>query len=275
VTVESRDQVSWTVEGSADQVVGWSLRRLQLEARGEMLAYLDALRAAIRAMSGKDGCGLVIDYVSRDPAKVDLDNVTLYNLDRNGCWRHLVHSGVACVRSSAVDGHRTHYRVAPMPSATNGKVLAQFSVDLPGRPPPDSPGWWWAAFKPVVRALDHAWAGDFTLDIEVSDTLGISPIYKPMLDGLVASLQAHDGSNRETLHLALAAFGDTDDLWNQVTDATQAVLGTRNFLLPRDGKLMWSPGDDRCCGFQIRRVLGAGNSVRTTVRAAPSHALSA
>ncbi len=121
--------------------------------------------------------------------------------------------------------------------------------------------------------LSEPWAGEFTLDIKLSGEVKIAPILKPMLDGLIASLQAHDGSNEGQLRSVFAAFGDADELWRQVTADDHAVLGVWKMLLPRGGGAMWSPGDDRCSAFRVVKLADAANEMSVVVRAAPDRAV--
>jgi hypothetical protein len=79
----------------------------------------------------------------------------------------------------------------------------------------------------------------------------LANLIKPMLDGLVSCLHAHDGSNPDVLRSHLEALGPPDQLWQQLTDSSTAILGTRPLIRPYRKGIIWNPGDDLCHAFRI------------------------
>jgi hypothetical protein len=68
------------VTGNEHGVSGWSNVRLPFEPRGDLRAYREELKAALRRMRPRHGEGLIATYGAPDHAFVDVENVALYNI---------------------------------------------------------------------------------------------------------------------------------------------------------------------------------------------------
>jgi hypothetical protein len=254
VIVEGFDG-SWAVHGDSGRVEAWSVTRLPYEPRGALLAYRAALRTALRALepSHEPGVGFVATYGSPDDAFVDVENVCLYNVG-TGAYSHLVTGGLACQRANSSDGrHHLTYEIAELPSpARGGQVLATMTASL--RRVSHSPGQWWAVLRPEIQQEAHGHTGSFTADVVLRGRWtapAIAGAVKPMLDGVICALHAHDGTH-DSLRERLAELGEPDLVWAALCDVDRAVLAPpRRLLHPHGNAVAWNPADDMLTAFRV------------------------
>ncbi len=127
---------------------------------------------------------------------------------------------------------------------------AQIHADLGTRRPSNS-GQWWGALHDQDTALTapaNRPPQRFSVDAAITGPqltgARLANLLKPMLDGLVSCLHAHDGSNADVLRPHLDALGPPDRLWEQLTDSSTAILGTRALIRRSAKGIMWNRGDD-------------------------------
>ncbi len=257
------------VEVNAGNVSAWSIKRLPFEPQGWQRAFRDDLRAALRSLPASPGWLLSAVYASPDDGVVDLENVLLYNVGQ-GCVRHLMISGVTCAQRRSPDHlHRVRYTLAAaVEPADPAPPLARLSALWNGRAPTTA-GEWWARLRPGTSLASGraptCELGRYRLDVEVVGpgvTDGrLSGMLKSLLDGVVASFQAHDGSHRPALKPLIRQLATPQDPWALLVDPSIAVLGVQALVRPYRQALMWNPADDRCDAFTVRVRRGVDWSV--------------
>lgn len=168
-----------------------------------------------------------------DVAHADLENVLLYNLG-SGCYSHLAHQGIVCRRRPGTD-HLHHVRYASVEptevTMTAGLTLATAQLDA--LPSGNTPSHWWAALRGRLRTTgDTPYAGEFGVRAELGSAWRrtLAPSVKPMLDGLVAALHVHDGSERDRATAALCEVGAGDARWELLNDPAGVALGRRRLV---------------------------------------------
>ena len=138
-----------------------------------------------------------------------------------------------------------------------GQLLA--SVQLAGMPNGATAAHWWAVLRDHIQTragmLCDAEFG-VEVDVGVSWTRDLAPAIKTFLDGLVAAMHVHDGSERELVSSALSAVGDGDRLWVLLNNPEQALLGRRRLVRPHGAGIAWNPADELCGYFAFRRGSG-------------------
>lgn len=243
------------VQLAASNVHGWSTTRLPFEPKGWLLEYRAALRTGLRSLTPADGLGLVARYYSPDSAFVDIENVLCYNLGAS-CYAHLIGGGLRLTRYRSPDGlHHLTYHLQPIVA---GEIppFAVVSAAVPHGT--HSAGQWWSLLRPNVH-LNQLLAGrNFGIEVRVSGSWtnsALAAAVKPMLDGLVRALHAHDQSQPGELVPRLATLGDPASVWLMLCDRRQAALGTRSLLRPHGpAGIAWNPADDQCSEITIIRT---------------------
>jgi hypothetical protein len=248
--------------------------RLPYEPSGWLREFRTDLQNALRAMTLPPSCGMLAEYASPDSGFADLENVLLYNLG-SGCLSHLLAGGITCRRLLSPDKrHHLAYRMAPLlpDPAPGAEPLATVKFGLDQWP--NKPSTWWVATRPHLNTPDAPHHdGEFGLDIQLSgpDLTGtrITGLIKPMLDGLVAALHAHDGSHRDLLAPRLAQLGDPHTIWPLLCNPDAAVLGVRTLVRPYRSSVAWNPADERCAGFRIQPALAGRRSITVRLLSLP------
>jgi len=249
---------SYSVTRSDKRVDAWSTERLPFEAKGWLRDYRSELQAALRSMKQTHTSILYAQYAAPDAAFADLENVLLYNLG-SGCYSHLAQSGIICRRTRSVDRlHHVTYTCVESADVTApaGPVLATALLsDMPLEV--TSPAIWWAAFRKNHLHLHESkqYGGEFGVRAELGSSWrrSLSPSVKALLDGLIAALHVHDGSERSHVVAALNDVGDGERLWQLINDPGIAILGQRRLVGPHGRRIAWNPADERCGYFAFVR----------------------
>lgn len=102
----------------------------------------------------------------------------------------------------------------------------------------------------------------------------LAGLLKPLVDGLLSALHAHDGPVEPLLDRAAAIDPSlTPDELGALLDGPQpAPLGRVALLVPRAAGVMWLPADDRVVALDVRRVTDAapGSVTAGVAEALPS-----
>ena len=262
---------TWDVVVGPTCVHGWSRVRLPFEPRGDLREYRDELRAAVRKLSPTPNTGLVVRYESPSDDFADLDNVALYNIG-TGSYSHLLKTGLYCERVKASDTrHHLTYQVAELPQISDaGLLLASIRTATPTEL--GAAAAWWATTRPaVVNRSFGIHDGLFTVAATLSGDWRpstVANLVKPMLDGVVSALHAHDGSAKDALLAQLDFEGNPSRTWERLTDRSAALLGTRPLVRPYLNRIAWNPADERCSAFRISIQPGTSRSISIDIRQA-------
>ena len=116
----------------------------------------------------------------------------------------------------------------------------------------------WIEVRRSVPSDSRPHLGYYALDIELTvgtlDMIRPADIVKPLVDGIVAGLHAHDGRDAEVVTQRLAGrLGlDPEYVSRLLHDDSRAWLGTRRLLWTRADGVQWNPGDDTCVSATLR-----------------------
>ena len=265
-------QPPFRVHASSEVVEAWSTDRLPFDPKGWRREFRDGLRDALVNLEVRDDDLLHAVYSSADQSFCDVENVLLYNVGMAAFAGHM-RSGLQVERRFAVpaaaqrQGDAHHHRYAAV-AANNGLthwtrsgVLAMWSdVRWPTRPL-KAADWWYALRRADVKVFGRldpkAFFGvDIVLSGPPSLPSGLHNVLKPMLDGVIAALQRHDGSNLDTVATRLAEELDAEPerVFNLLTTDAVDVVGESQLVRPYRAGLQWNPADDRCVAVRLRRV---------------------
>jgi hypothetical protein len=259
------------VRTARSDVEAWSSTRLPFEPKGWLLDFRRELAQACRELTAAPWQVLHAVYSSTDRRPVDIENVLTYNLGL-GAIRAAVQHGLILERAyTAVDDtdHTHHYRYR---LADPGQPWTHWSVDKPlasveftapaeaFRKP--TAGRWWLATR---RAGLTAHAQTSTVPDRLALRVLVSPpenwrgslarLLKPLADGLIAAMHAHEGPlDPALLERAPAINPDLtrDEFHALLLAPTTAPLGRVRLAVPWGATLQWLPADDRIVALDIR-----------------------
>jgi hypothetical protein len=258
------------IDDEARDVQAWSTVRLPFEPRGWLVDFRRELAAACRSLVAGPGEVLHACYTAHDRARVDVENVLTYNLG-TGAIGAAAANGVLLERAFGVvagaGAHHYHYRLTPSGRWKHwsaGRLLG--SVRLVAGPEVFAAGkagrWWLAARRagvdcrvPVVDVPEH-----ITVRMTIAPPPGwrgsLAGLLKPLVDGLLSAMQAHDGPVEPLLDRASAIDPSltADELQALLAGPRPAPLGRGTLLVPRATGVMWLPADDRVVALEVRRV---------------------
>lgn len=230
---------------------------MPFEPKGWLREYRDELRRALRTMKAARTGILYAEYATPDDGFADLENVLLYNLG-SSCYAHLARHGLICRRTSSSDHlHHVSYssRALAGVAVPTGQLLA--AAGLADNPRGNTPTHWWSAFREQLQTQGGTLhVGEFAIRAKLGSAWSqraLAPSVKALLDGLIAALHVHDGSERDHVTTALNEVGDGASLWTLLNDPGTAILGRRRLVRPHGRKMAWNPADERCEYFEFTR----------------------
>lgn len=260
--------------GDQGPVELWSRSRLPFEPKGEDLEMRGELRRALHTLQGGPGKGLRATLYSPPPPRgqvLDAENVLFYNVGTsafvnagtNGLaweWRQgpFIHSE----RRDWIHHHR--YEVAPINQPwshffASRSLLRWNAVECSTLSSDTKPAKLWLEFVESTHwtVVDSVQPGRplglrLTLEGPVENLPGI---VKPLVDGVVAALYQHDGSDLSRIIPVLCAQTSATSarVEQALMNASKSVLGRRRLLWPRANGVQWNPGDDACIAVAIQR----------------------
>lgn len=250
-----------THDHTARRVEAWSEVRLPFEPRGEALELRGHIRQALATLRPAYGEVLHAVYTSESDGFVDTENVLLYNV------------GAAALRNACAYGLRFERRFGkPRPPRRRGGCrptttrtpsrhprnrcpIGGASERIAGWPDTPLPGAAFHAPAPAWLAARRALAFDgvpaapgssFELSLQVTGRVSPASAVKPLFDGVIAALHAHDGTSQAEVLRRLGPALDVSapDLATLLSGA--APLGVRTLVRLRGAGLQWNPEDERC-----------------------------
>jgi hypothetical protein len=269
---EPRSADTWSVQGPGPQLRGVRGEAdfiLPFEPRSsDQVAFRTELRERLRRLALRDDEILHAMFFGVPPARADVENLLIYNVDQSGrSFRHAT-GGVRFELSSRPAPNATRpntyiyrpvVRRATLSSWHAGQAIASWS-EVTLTDPRDRAGVW-LAFR---RMRDPAWSeihsGPFTVAVAIRGPRGgpaTAPVslVKPLLDGIVSSLQAHaDSTTLSAVSHRMARVVDARaaEIAQLLQDSSGAALGTVPRLVHMRGDgVQLAPGDDRCVGAEV------------------------
>lgn len=245
-----------------------SAYRLQFDQKPRTKALKREIGDAVEQLVAGPGQILEAVYTAASQELVDAENVLLYNVG-TGRFASSTHGGLRFERvyaeppGGAGTDHHHHYAVVPADSPSSHwrrghLVVEALNLRIPrldALSKPDSV--WFAAREGVpagARVHSGRYALDLTLEVGPRDPVRPADVLKPLVDGLIAGLHAHDGRDATVVTPRLAARLDltVERVAAMLGDGTRAWLGTRRLLWPRADGIQWNPADDECVSAVLR-----------------------
>jgi hypothetical protein len=263
---------SYVVVPAADRtrIDAWSSRRMPFEPRGWLVDLRAELRTAVAAMRAPNvGEILSATYASDVRAHCDVEHVTLFNVGP-GHFRVAARHGLRFERSYIpppapvqLDGPETHHvrysfalRNTPPSGWLADDALASWeAAPLPSLSATTSCSAVWRAVRTcsslAVRgriAPGHPYGMRLAVGVPSGERVALASIVKPLFDGAIAALGAHDGIDLQLASLRLAAqTGDSPEAASRLLmDEQRAVFEPRRLLWPYRESVQWNPPDDAC-----------------------------
>lgn len=239
-------------------------RSLPFEPRTEeMLALREQLRDGVRGLTAAPGEVLHAQFTGDKPAAADVENLLLYNVDMSGrSFAAAAHEGVRFELAGEGPGARYDYAITPRDAGFAAlepvRTLATIDARLPGLPDRLDRVWWAIkSARPEVAEPALARGRPFAVRVVLCAPVPVTPakLVKPVLDGVVAALQAHTDphSLRSLSDRVGARLGvDPDVIAVALVDPSRAVLGQVHKLLHPWGQVVqWSPGDEHLVAGEL------------------------
>jgi hypothetical protein len=254
-------------------VEAWSSLRLPYPAKGPMCEYLADLREALKAMRPLSAGALRATYGSTVPDRFDAENVLVYNVG-GGHFAHLATRRLLVERGfffveprEPVEGAQHYCRYSAETQDAGfacwdfGAKLASWSrVPMQRLREETKPSSVWLAMKEAdmdvarVARPDEAFGMSLMVGVPPDQKAAPSRIVKPLVDGIIAGLHCHDGTDLDELatrlHAQLPAIS-VDRIAELLSDETSAVLGRRELLWCRAASVQWNPADDLCLALEL------------------------
>lgn len=265
--VGSSDATSrFTVTRAENHVRVRSECRLQFDSKPGTRALKQAIGDAVRELRAPAGHILEAIYTSASTESVDAENVLLYNVD-TGRFAACTAEGLRFERVHAMpaDGsaHAHDYRIVPLESRSTHwrelrEVVRILGMPLPALSADMKPDGIWLAVREHAPADARVTRGAYGLELTLTRAAHArsAPVglLKPLIDGVVAGLESHNGQDLETVSAVLAArLGIEGEIVSaHLMDHSRAWLGIRRLLHPRAGGVQWAPGDDACVSATLR-----------------------
>ncbi len=233
----------------------------------------DGLRVALNQLEQTDGHALYGCYTSdiRDRG-CDAENILFYNVKDTG-FPDLCGNGLAFERSfrpapapprpMAVVRHHHYYEMRP----TDGEfrrwtrtrtILSWHDVAIEPLASGVKPAPVWHAMKMAALGNVSVTASAvfglrLTVGVPRPEQFNVASTVKPLLDGVISGLHAHDGHNLGDLSARLASQLDTAPsiISGLLMSDQGAALGERRLLHAWRHGVQWNPADDRCVAAAI------------------------
>jgi hypothetical protein len=244
----------------------WSDKRLQYNSKPETIRLKTAIGKAVAELQAKPD--EILSAVFRSAARelVDCENVLLYNVGTGHFRRAAIH-GLRFERVFAQAGETQHhhrYTLVPRQSTSQHWRPGKPGVSLQAVPVPafnelSKPDAIWLAVRQLT-ATSPRHHGNYGLSVTLTTPkpVRLTSLVKPLLDGIISGLHAHDGSDLDLLVPRLAArmSQPEETLRHLLTSPAEGILGMRR-LLGRHGEvgLKWNPGDDECVCCTVLSVV--------------------
>ncbi|MCL5949936.1 MAG: hypothetical protein M1490_05610 [Candidatus Bathyarchaeota archaeon] len=287
---------NYVVCSSEDRVQVWSVDRLPFPT-GTSDIFKSMRREIQQALLSMQANGKVLHAIYISPRgfsgrEPDVENALFYNVSDVSCqcFKELTKNGIRFERLFSrpplSDGkprwnHSQIYMLSPIDAEftywrrgrhlvhfdlnilcnifenikTNYSVLAKFI-------------WYWVrqSGEKVLIMVPKLPPSRFGISITIEGDKNLIPnlsaFVKPLLDGVIAAYQNHDGTNLDNITIALSTRylkplnPRQDDLISFLTNNKEAILGsTKLFWLSSGGRLQVCPNDENCLSAEIILLL--------------------
>lgn len=257
---------------TAGTVEAWSVTRLPFEPRGWLADFREELRRALRSLTAAAGAGhtLAATYTSADTTRVDVENVLLYNvgpavfgrpsalrMERHFAWSPSP-LPIDCPRALHHHRYSTARAVPAEAWSATGAVVSWNTGPIAGSGVLTSPAKVWAAVRASVPLVSDRLDGrNFGIDITISTpdarTRSLPAVTKTVLDGFIAALHDHDGTDVDEIAVRVADRSGLARLEVQeLLRPMGAPFGVRRLLHRFREGVQWNPADDLCVAASLK-----------------------
>jgi hypothetical protein len=273
---------------SADRAVveAWSDDYIRFERRPPWQGALRTeIREGLACLSANPTESLSAVFFGTKPARADVENLVLYNVDGSGgSFASAARFGVRfelATRAPPPPDLTTYayaYRyelapsVKPLEHWRERRTLASWDwVDLGSLTVAKRVEQVWLALRraslehaDAPRATDAPFAVRLTLRPPAGMGATLATLIKPLFDGTICALQAH--TDRSTVadlasRLSRTLHAPPQEIQALLTDETRAVLGSaRRLLHARGAGVAWAPADDLCHAGEILAAHARGST---------------
>ena len=243
----------------------WSERRLQFDSP-RTLELRNAIGKAVTRLRAQPGEILSAVFTSAQSDLVDAENVLLYNVGPGRFSAAATH-GLRFERvHRAPDRSQHHHRYQMVPEDSQSihwlRGETRVAATVPIEPSsemskPDSV--WWAVRQRAATSPAHTGPYGLHVTLTTPRPVRLAALLKPLLDGLIAGLHAHDGSQLDDIasRLSRRLGRSADDIARALCMPQEAVLGVRTLLRQRgETGLHWNPADDTCVSCTVLTNVG-------------------
>ena len=233
----------------------WTERRLQFNSKPETVALKSAIGDAVSKLHPNSGEILNAVFTSASADLVDAENVLFYNVG-TGRFAEAAEEGLRFERvHSAPSRHQHHHRyefvprLSPSEHWQRGQTLVTFSANIPAMHELSKPDQIWLAVRQrAATTPQHEGFYGLQVTLTTPRPVRLPTLLKPLLDGIISGLHAHNGADLELLsgRLALRLGLPSGEVAQLLSEPHQAVLGVRPLLRKFGDSLHWNPADDEC-----------------------------
>jgi len=242
-------------------IEAFSATRLSFEPQGPMKEFRRELSETCRSLIAGHGERLQAVYTSAVTERVDLENVLTYNLGTGAISAAARHGLVLerCFEPTGDTAHPHHhrYRLDTLDGCgehwTADEVVGSVALQAPLEAfrEPKAGHWWLLAARAGVDVSRHHGAVPERYGLRVSVTPphhwrgSLADLLKPLVDGLVSAMHAHDGPLMSILERAAVIHPEltTAELQHHLTSPA-TPLGPTRLVVPWRHTLQWLPADD-------------------------------
>lgn len=252
----SEPPVDFVVKTSSRTVEVGSDRRLQFNNKPETVRLKSAIAKVVAKLKAGPDEILSAVFTSASRSLVDCENVLLYNVGPANFRAAAIH-GLRFERVFASPSETQHhhcYTLVPRDSPSRHWRRGKTQIGLQAVPllafnemsKPDAI--WQAVRQRAATTPLHQGNYGLSVTLATPKPIRLASLVKPLLDGIICGLHAHDGSDLDQLAPRLAArMGQPEELLRHLlTTPAEGVLGKRRLLARFGDGLKWNPGDDEC-----------------------------
>ena len=261
--------MQFTIQADVGFVRCWSDIRLPFEPKGEQLIHRNAIRDAIRQSFVPGSGNMHAVFSSEDRARVDIENVLLYNVGAApfrtcataSLWLERDFRGPAPAPGGTDYRYLSEYRdpdLQPTPTLWRAsRELVQFkSRARNGLPTNASDAWWWMKQADTTlkqRATSNQLALVATIRGPANRRINLAEKVKVLVDGITAALHHHPAIPGYLVErLAWKIDQPPEQIAEFLADSQYSVLGSRPLIHAFGESFAWNPADEWLQQIRLR-----------------------
>jgi hypothetical protein len=257
-----------------ETVEAWSVQRLQFQPKDWQLEFLHDLRTDIHRLQNKPTQILHAIYGALPGGLCDIENILFYNVGMSH-FTSLTSTGIRFERSysypnppSDLGTHSLHFHRYTIEEINKGfyywqshRTLATWeNVLIPRLTGKITVGNIWfhiqsATLELLLMPKQSLKQYGLTIIIKVPDStrVQLANVVKPIIDGLVSSFHAYQGTEVDQISQCLGdeLRQDPEVISHMLLQQNRAILGVRQMVQPYRNHIKWNPADDQCLAAEL------------------------